>query len=364
MSRCTYSLILAAAVFAVSCGGDKAPPAVPPVPVRTAIVQSGEVPETVRAVGEVDPEQSALITPQVSGILKEIYFQEGQELKKGDKLFLIDPAPYQSELAQAQAQLQRDKAQLESARAQLQRLDTLVKKDFVSREQYDEGKANAGALAGTVKADEAALENARIRLSYCTAESPISGRAGALLVKVGNVVTANSAEHAVVRINQLKPVFIRFSIPETVVNIVRSRQAESGGLRVKSHRPGTEISAAEGTLTFIDNSVDRNSGTLLLKATFENANEALWPGEFVDVLLELGVRKNALKVPSSAVQTGQQGEYAYAVKADGTAEVRQLKVAFYAGNDAVIDSGLNAGDEVVTDGHVRLFPGAKIERKQ
>lgn len=352
----------------LGCGGkDNAPPPAPKVPVKTAEVETKDVPETLRAVGEVEPVASALVTPQVNGILKEVHFSEGQEVNAGDLLVLIDPAPYEAELAQAEAQLQRDRAQLESARAQLQRMDSLVKKDFVSREQYDEARANAGALAGAVKADEAAIKNAQIRLGYCSVRSPISGRAGALLVKAGNVVTANNPENALVRINQLKPVYVRFSVPETAVDSVRKRQSASGPLEVSAFRSGTSAGhrsdAAVGRLTFVDNAVDRATGTLLLKATFDNGDEALWPGEFLDVSLRIGIREQAIAIPSAAVQTGQQGEYVYVIKPDATAELRLVKIAFYNQKEAVVADGLASGENVVIDGHIRLYPGAKTDQK-
>ncbi len=276
---------------------------------------------------------------------------------------MIDPAPFEAELAQAQAQLQRDKAQLESARSQLARMELLVKKDFVSREQYDETKATAGALAGSVKADEAAIKNAQIRLQYCYVRSPINGRAGALLLKPGNVVTANDSRSAIVKVNQLKPVHLRFSIPETFVDDVRTAQA-SAPRKVLASRTGSSVPPAEGVLTFIDNSVDRNTGTLMLKATFANNDEILWPGEFLEVTLELGIKAKAMVIPVAAIQTGQQGEYVYVTKPDGTVELRVVKLDFRSDTEAIIASGLSPGDTVVTDGHIRLFSGAKVEEKK
>jgi multidrug efflux system membrane fusion protein len=360
----TLTLTLAALVAGAGCSkkdprGSGAKEAVP-VTVGTAARQ--DVPVDVQAIGHVDPYSTVSVKARVGGEVTRVGFREGQSVQKGDLLFQIDPRPYETALAQAQAQLERDRAIAKNADEDAKRYADLAQKDYVTKEQYDASLSNAAAALATVKADEAAVENARLQLSYCMVAAPMPGRTGAVLVYAGNQVKGNDDKPLVV-LNQIQPVYVSFSVPESSLAEIRRQTHPGQKLKVMAAPSGNATQAQTGELTFLDNAVDPTTGTILLKATFPNRNEAFWPGEFVDVVLTLATEPNAIVVPSQAVQTGQSGQYVYVVKDDLTVESRPITVGRAHGSLAVVAKGLEPGERVVTDGQLRLSPGARVEIK-
>lgn len=347
-----------------AAGGKKA--AQPAVPVTVGTVGTRTVPVQLEAVGKVEPLSTVSVLARVGGELTGVRFAEGQEVQKGQVLFTIDPRPYQAALDQAQAAVVRDKAVAANSAADLKRYGDLVQKEYVTREQYDRIEADTASSGATVKADEAAVEAARLQLEYCTIRSPLGGRTGSLLVHAGNLVKANDAQPLVV-IHQIQPIYVSFAVPEAeLANIERYRSQKSGSqgqLTVESVPAEGRGASQQGNLSFIDNQIDRATGTILLKATFPNATRTLWPGQFTNVRLTLARQANAVVVPVQAVLTGQQGQYVYVVRADQTVENRGIQVARTVGGEAVIASGLTPGETVVTDGQLRLAPGVKIQAK-
>jgi multidrug efflux system membrane fusion protein len=345
-------------VLAAACAKQAPPPAVEAVPVRVGQVVKKSVPLEIRNVGTVQAYTAVAVRALVSGEILQVHFREGQDVSKGDMLFSIDPRPYQAALAQAEATLARDRAQAANAEADSKRYEDLVQKDYVTRQQYDAILANFKALGATVRADEAAVDRAKLDLDYCSIRSPIEGRTGAVMVQIGNIVKANDV--TLVAINQIVPIYLSFAVPERELDEIRKRQAQ-GKLLVQAEDAATSQLISKGELTFVDNTVDRATGTIGLKATFANQDRALWPGEFVNAVLTLATEQNAVVAPAGAIQNGQQGTYAYVVKADQTVESRPVTVARNAPDGAVIEKGLAPGETVVTDGQLRLSPGAKIE---
>ncbi len=330
------------------------------VPVMTQPAEQKNIPLQVRTIGNVESYNAVTVKPMVGGEVAGVYFKEGQEVKKDDLLFKIDSRPYESALKQAEATLAKNLAQARNAEEQAKRYAILVQKEYVSRDQYDQLRANAEALAAAVDADKANVENSRLLLSYCTIKSPINGRAGAVLVNAGNVVKANDV--ALTMINQIVPIYVTFAVPEQNLSDIK-KYAALRELKVDAVIPGDEQKPARGELTFIDNAVDRATGTIRLKGTFENRDKRLWPGQFVDVILTLTMEPNRVVVPSQAVQTGQQGQYVYVIKNDMTAELRMVTPGRIYQNGTIIEKGVAAGEKVVTDGQLRLTPGAKVEIK-
>jgi multidrug efflux system membrane fusion protein len=296
----------------------------------------------------------------VAGEISQVHFTEGQDVKKGDPLFTIDPQPFEAALKQAQANLERDKALAKNAEADKKRYEFLISKQAVARQQYDQIRTNAEALEATVRLDEAAVENAKVMLNYCFIRSPIDGRTGNLLITRGNVIKANDVP--LITINQITPIYVAFSVPEQSLAEIKRYRAK-GAFKVEALPPNDAKGAELGTLTFIDNTVDQATGTILLKGTFANRQRRLWPGQFVDVVLRLAVQPDAVVVPSPAIQTGQQGQYVFVIKPDLTVEVRTVVVNRTLNNESIIDKGLKAGEQVVTDGQLQLVPGAKVEIK-
>jgi multidrug efflux system membrane fusion protein len=326
------------------------------VPVRVAKAVEKDVPIELRAVGSIVASQSVAIRPQIGGILVAAHFREGQDVRKGDVLLEIDRRPFEAALAGARAKLQEDRARAANARADAKRYAELVQKEFVTRQQAEAAQANAAALEAAVAADEAAAQRAALDLAYATVRAPVSGRTGLLRVHVGNVVSTGSPE-PLVTIEQVKPVFAQFSIPERFLGALRARREAPPPVRIHVAAGGPEV---VGTLEFVDNAVDPATGTILVKARVANADEALWPGQVVDVLLQVGERARAVVVPSAAVASGQQGDYAYVV-VDGKAQLRPVVVDQAGSAEAVIAKGLAAGDVVVTEGHVRLRPDVPVQ---
>jgi multidrug efflux system membrane fusion protein len=359
-------IFVAAALAAAGCAKKDTRAAVKEtVPVTVGTAARQDVPLEVRAIGHVEPYSTVALKARVGGEVTRVGFKDGQNVKKGDVLFQIDPRPYEATLAQARAQLERDRAVAKNNEEDSKRYADLVQKDYVTKEQYESTRSNATASLATVKADEAAVENARLQLAYCTVTAPISARAGSVLVYPGNQVKGNDDKPLVV-LNQVKPVYVTFSVPESSLAAIRQHARPGEKLVVTataSGSAGSAPAAQTGELTFLDNAVDMTTGTIVLKATFGNETEALWPGEYVDVLLTLATEAGAIVVPSQAVQTGQAGQYVYVVKSDLTVESRPVKVSRTYGKLTIVSAGVTPGERIVTDGQLRLAPGAKVEIK-
>ena len=384
-------LIVIGSIFFISPFGRKqqaaaGPPTPAAVPVTAASVTLENVPLQVTAIGRTEAYSTVAITSQAEGQITRVNFTEGQFVKKGDLLFNIDPRPVQANLAgsvanqaravneqrQAQANLAKDRAQAQTAAVQAQRYEYLYKQGVVSKDQYDQIRTNAEALAGVAKADEAAVASARdavkasqaavqssqVQASFTEIRAPIDGRTGSLMIHQGNVVSPNGQNPLVV-INQVTPIYVTFSVPETQLPDIK-RYLAAGPVQVSGVIPNDAGPPELGTLTFIDNTVDPATGTVKLKATFENAQQRLWPGQFVNVSVTLTTQPNAVVVPSPAVQTGQQGRYVFVVKDDQTVEMRKVEVQRTAGEKTIIASGLQPGETVVTDGQLRLRPGSRV----
>ena len=332
----------------------------PLVPVMVGKVSQKTVPVEVRVIGNGEAYSTVQVKSQVDGQVERVYFQEGQEVKKGDILFTIDRRPFEATLQQSQANLARDVAQEKNARAQAERNEQLFKEGIISKDQYDQFRTNADALKAGVRADQAAVENAKIQLGYCSVHSPIDARTGALMIHPGNVVKANDA--ALVVVNQISPLYVNFSVPEQYLPEIRRFMA-GGRLKVQASVPNDPQHPEDGFVSFVNNTVDTTTGTILLKGTFANPAKRLWPGQFVSVVLTLTARPNAVVVPSQAVQTGQQGQYAFVVKDDHTVDLRPIASDLTIGGETVIEKGLQPGETVVTDGQLMLYPGARVEIK-
>src|SRR5437870_6165279 len=337
--------------------------AVARIPVTVARAEQRAVPYEIIATGAVEPRQTVAVQSQVTGVLTQVEFREGDEVAAGQVLFRIDPRPFQAGLDQARAMLARDLAQAHSAQLDAQRYAELVKQDYVTQSDYEAKKAAAEALQAVVRADSAAVASAELNVDWATIRAPIAGRTGRLLVREGNLVRANAnATDPLVVINQIHPILVRFAVPEAhLADIQRYRKNR---LPVLVSPSKTDTVFAEGTLTFVDNSVDTTTGTVLLKAEFPNRDSALWPVEFLNTRLQLYIEDKALVVPSQAVMSGQQGSYLFVVNQDGTARSQPVTVERTAGAYAVLAQGAEAGGgvrsgaEVGTDGQLRLGAGA------
>jgi multidrug efflux system membrane fusion protein len=327
------------------------------VPVRATAAVEKDVPVELRAVGKIVSSQSVAIRPQVSGTLVRAHFTEGQAVKKGDLLVEIDRRPFEAALAEAKARLAQDGVRAQNAREDAARYAGLVEKEFVTRQQYDAAKANAAALEAQVAADRATVERAQLNLAYATIRAPISGRTGKLLVHPGNLVQAGAPE-PLLTLEQVKPVFVEFSLPERHLAALRERRDAPPRIRLTTAGATKETA---GELAFVNNTVDAATGTILLKARVPNEDEALWPGQAVDVFLRVADRAKAVVVPASAVASGQQGDYAYVVTAEKKAQLRQVQVEQAGDREVVIGKGIAPGELVVTEGQLKLRPDAPVE---
>ncbi|HXY19103.1 MAG TPA: efflux RND transporter periplasmic adaptor subunit [Gemmatimonadales bacterium] len=355
------SLPVLAAVLAGACKNGDARTPRPNVPVTVATAQARSVPYEISAIGTVTPIQTVAVRAQVTGTITRVAFAEGDEVRAGQLLFQLDARPFQAALDQAVANLARDHAQLVNARAEVSRYQQLVQNDLATQEQFDQFKANADAAQAAVNADSAAVETARLNVEYSTIRSPIAGRTGNLLLKVGNLVPANGTTPLVV-INQIHPIAVSFAAPQRYLDDIQRFSARQ--------RLAVEIRPAEdttvvlrGMLTFLNNQVDTTTGTIQLKATFDNEDRRLWPGEFVAARLVLNVERDVVTVPSEAVMTGQSGTYVYVIGQDRTARTQDVTLGRAVQDYVVIEKGLAAGQTVVTDGQLRLVPGARVEIK-
>jgi membrane fusion protein, multidrug efflux system len=393
MTRCLSAIAwaVAAALLLAACSDNAAGKArvqLPPVPVTVGEVLEKTIPVQLTAVGNAMAYTSVGIKSQISGQLVEVRFKEGQDVRKGDLLFVIDPRPFeaalrqteaalgqrQAEVRQAQAAVERDSAQLENARVQERRYRELVAKELIAREQYDTLNTNMTAMQATVEADRAQVENAkaalqaaqanvdnaRLQLAYTTIHAPIDGRTGNLLVQNGNILKAND-DNPIVVINQVHPIYVSFSVPEQHLAEIKKYRA-AGSLQVVARPPRQKETLATGELTFVNNAVDTTTAMIQLKATFANENNVLWPGQFVDVAMVITSR-TAIVVPSQAIQPGQQGPYVFVVKPDQTVESRLVTPGVRLGAETIVEKGLKPAERVVTDGQLRLVPGARIEAR-
>lgn len=360
MNRPSPSAALAAALVAAvtASGCSEADPALAragrPVPVRLATAEEKAVPVEVRATGRVVSAATVAVRAQVSGQLVAARFTEGASVRKGDALLEIDRRPHEAALAEARANLARDEARARNARDDAERLAQLAEKEFVTRQQAEAAAANAAALAATLDAGRAAVRRAELDLSWCTVRAPISGRTGRLLVQPGNLVAAGAAD--LVTIEQVKPVWASFSIPARHLPALRARATPATALV----RPEGGTQDLPATVEFIDNAVDAATGTVLVKARLPNEDEALWPGQVVEVRLRLSDGARSVVVPTGAVAAGQQGDYVWVVK-DGAGQLRPVTVAQAGEQETVVASGLAAGEQVVIEGQLKLVPGATIE---
>ncbi len=357
------------------------------VPVITAQASQKDVPVDIDGIGNVEAYSTISVRSQVTGTLTDVFFHEGDFVKKGDHLFTIDPRPFEAALGQAQANLARDVALLAQAEAQLardaanaeysqlsaERTSQLAQRGILSKDQAEQVRAGADATAALVNADKAAVESARaqlvaqqsavettkVQLTYTIIRSPIDGRTGNLTVKQGNLVTANSAE--LITIAQVQPMYVTFSVPAMHLPTIKRHMAE-GKLPVVATPQDADAQPASGELTFVDNAVDPSTDSIKLKATFQNLDRRLWPGQFARVKLRLTTIKGATVVPQQAVQTGQDGQFVFVVKADSTADFRPVTIAQRVNDDVVIEKGLKPGETVVTEGQLRLEQGTKVQK--
>ena len=357
------AVIAAGVYFGRGSGGKMQPKAkgkgsaAPQVVVATVTARS--LPVVIGAIGNVEPYTTVAIKSRVDGQVVEVNFKEGQQVHKGEVLFRLDARPFEAALRQAEANLARDVASRDRAHAQERRYKDLLDKNFVSQDGYAQFRTNAQTAAAVLKASQAAVENARINLDYCTIRSPIEGYVGKVLLQAGNLVKANDTNPLVV-INQVQPIYTSFAVPEQRLGEIRRHMAANGPLQVTVADPEQRTPLATGQLAYIDNAVDQSTGTIKLRAVFANGDLALWPGQFVNVSLRLYEQKDAIVVPSVAVQTGPQGEYVFLIGPDSTAQVRKVAVARTEGDLTIVASGVKPGERVVTRGQLRLSPGVKV----
>ena len=331
----------------------------PLVSVKAAVAERKNVPVYVRGLGTVQAFNTVRVSTRVDGQITKVFFTEGQEVKAGDPLFEIDPRPFQAALDRAAAAKERDVAQLKGAQLDLERYGKLVPSGWQSRQSYEDQQATVGQLQGAIKADQAQIDTAKLNLEYATVVSPLDGRTGARLVDIGNFVQASQGT-ALVMITQIKPIFVNFTVPQDILDRVRQAQ-NSQPLKVFAYTNNDKTKLAEGTLSLINNQVDASTGMVVVKASFDNADERLWPGELVSARVIMATQENAITVPMDAVLEGSDGDYVYVVKPDNTVEHRDVVVALSEEGLAAIERGLAPGESVVTEGQGRLSNEAKIK---
>jgi multidrug efflux system membrane fusion protein len=336
--------------------GARAPSA---VPVSIAAAMQKDIPFRLQAIGNVEASANVALKARVDGHIVHVGFKEGQEVRKGQVLFRIDPRAYETALRQAEANHLRDTAQRDQARSQARRYEELLQKNFVSKEAYAQIRTSADTAEAVAQGSKAAVDTAKLNLDYCTIRSPIDGYAGKIQIQLGNLVKANDTV-SLVSLNQVHPIYVNFSVPEQRLPSIRSYLAR-GAVSVDALLQSGQT--AVGNLVFIDNAVDPSTGTIRLRAQFPNSDNALWPGQFVTTSVRLYEQKNALIVPTQAVQTGPDGQYVFVVKADMSIELRAVTVERTEGDHSIIAAGLKPGEQVVTQGQLRLSPGVKVAVK-
>jgi len=332
--------------------------AAPPIPVLATTVKRDDVPVFLTGFGTVQPFNSVLVKSRVDGQIVKINFSEGKDIKSGDVLVEIDPAPFEAALAQARANRLKDEAQLHNARLDLERATRLAATGSGSRQQLDTTQAQVAQLEAAIKADQAMIDMAENQLNYTRIRSPINGRAGTRIVDIGNIVRATD-NAGIVIVNQLHPIFVNFALPADSLAHIRAK-SKNGDIKV-SVQDSNNAELAAGTLSVIDNQINPATGTINYKALFDNSDESLWPGQFVNVRVEIAVRQNALVVPISVVQQGPEGPYCFVVGQDRVVQKRALKIGFVNKTTAVIDDGLAPGELVVVDGQYRIQAGSSVE---
>jgi multidrug efflux system membrane fusion protein len=337
-------------------GGDKA------VPVTAATATVRSVPVEISTFGTVEPYSTVTIRSQVSGIITKVHFKKGQRVRKGDLLFTIDPRPFKAALDEAEANLARDTVEMENAQKDAERESALFTKGLSPQADLDKAKTGADSLAAKVRADAALVDRAKLNLENCSITSPIDGRVGNILVDEGNLVNNNDTASFIVTINQTSPIQVFFSVPQVDLPDIRRYMATSS-LKVQACAEEDDTGGAWGRLVFMDNAVDKGTGTIRLGADFENGDERLWPGQYVLIKLLLTTRDDAIVVPSRAIETGRDGKYVFVITADNTVEVRAVAVGMSTDDMTVIEKGLQPGERVVTDGQLRLAQGMKVEVK-
>ncbi|MDO9265303.1 MAG: efflux RND transporter periplasmic adaptor subunit [Desulfosalsimonadaceae bacterium] len=353
--------MLAIVLLTLACSEKEQTRPEPAVPVKTAFATQKDVPEEMSAIGTVEASSVVNITSRVDGQIMKIHIREGQDVKQGQVLLDIDDRPYQSMLESARANLARDRVKLQKAKIDAARYADLLRKDYVTKSQAEQTQADAESLEAMIRGDVAAVDNAALNVSYCRITSPVNGRTGEILINEGNLVKSGDSTKALMVIHQIEPVYVRFSVPEQGLPKIQSLMANHG-LTVIAAPPGTkdQTQTAEGRLTFTDNTINPDTGTIHLKAEFDNKDNRLWPGQFVNVTLVLGMRTRALVAPSAAILMGQQGNFIFVVKSDMTVESRNVTPGPQINNETVIEEGIAPGDQVVIDGQLRLVPGAKV----
>jgi multidrug efflux system membrane fusion protein len=327
------------------------------VPVVVATAETKDVPVELRNIGNVEAYSTVVIRSQITGQIVKIHFHEGQEVKAGDMLFTVDPRPAQGALKQAQADLKKDEAQMVSARLEFERTKKLLESNIGTKDDYDKAQANFQSLQAMVMSDEASVSRATLNLEFTSIRSPIDGQTGNLQVKEGNIVKA--PDDTLVTINQIRPIYVTFSVPEQELPGIRRRMAETK-LMVEAQLTGDATDSSHGQLSFIDNAVDTTTGRIKLKGTFPNSDNQLWPGQFVQVGLTLNVIKGATLVPSQAIQGSQSGDFVFVVNSESIVEKRAVATGLSRGGFTVVEKGVKPGETVVIDGQLRLAEGSKV----
>jgi len=355
------TVVLSTTSLFVACGGKQqqntARPAFPAAPVTVAVAEQTPVPIEVSAIGNAQAYRTVQVKSMVDGQIERVLFKQGDDVRAGQLMFQLDKRPLQAALDQAEGKLAQDEATAANARAQAARSDALLKAGVLAPQDAQAQEAQAAAYTAAVKADKAAVETAHVNLGYTDIRAPISGRAGAILVNLGNLVKANDT-NPLTTLNQVTPIYVAFNIPEAQLPAVRARA--QAGLQVQAFVPN-DAQPELGTLTFIDNAVDQTTGTIKLMGTFRNQSRKLWPGQFFNVRLVLGRDPHAVVVPDSAVQNGENGKYIYVVKADGTAVMQPVTSSRTYRQLAVVDKGIQSGERVIVDGQYRVIPNTKVQ---
>ena len=334
----------------------------PPVPVQIALVKQRDVPRLVESVGVIQALRTVAVKSQVDGMIAKIHFREGDEVKAGELMITLDRRPFENSLRIARADLANARAEAVRAASDVERYQQLTAQDAISKEQFAQLSTKAETTRALVQAKEAAVANAELLLGYAEIRAPITGHTGQLLLHEGALVKANDAAQSIVTLNQIAPVAAAFAVPENTLGPIRAAMA-NGSAAVTVSDKVSGVARTDGKLTFVDNSVDASTGTITLKAVFANADDKLWPGQFVQVQTRIGVDVGALVVPAAAVQTSQTGSSAYVVKADQHVELRAVKILRASGDSLLLSEGVKVGETVVTDGQLRLVPGALIQPK-
>ncbi|HJS98775.1 MAG TPA: efflux RND transporter periplasmic adaptor subunit [Terriglobales bacterium] len=355
------TVVLSTTSLFFACGGkqqqNNARPAFPAAPVTVALAEQAPVPIEVNAIGNAQAYRTVQVKSMVDGQIERVLFKQGDDVRAGQLMFQLDKRPFQAALDQAEGKLAQDEATAANARAQAARSDALLKAGVLAPQDAQAQEAQAAAYTAAVKADKAAVETAHVNLGYTDIRAPISGRAGAILVNLGNLVKANDT-NPLTTLNQVTPIYVAFNIPEAQLPAVRAR--EQVGLQVQAFVPN-DPQPEVGTLSFIDNAVDQTTGTIKLMGTFRNQSRKLWPGQFFNVRLVLGIDPHAVVVPASAVQNGENGKYIYVVKSDGTAVMQPVTSSRTYRQLAVVDKGIQAGERVIVDGQYRVIPNSKVQ---